>query len=207
MRSKRRALLLLPAACLVPTIVARAASSAYPAKAVTILVASAAGGPLDEAARRLGLYLSTRWGVPTVIDDRGGAGGTIAASILARAPADGYTLMLSTRGIVINPSLYSNLSFDTANDILPVAKLNEQSTILVAAKHVPARNFEELMGSIRQQPGKFSYGSAGNGGIPHIAGEIFMKASGAKITHVPFKGLALRCSPTFPRSTNSASRG
>ncbi|MCD6076459.1 MAG: LacI family transcriptional regulator [Ramlibacter sp.] len=185
--SKRTLVLLAAAALALPAL---AATPAYPAKAVTILVASAPGGPLDDAARRLGQHLTSIWNVPVVVDHRPGAGGTIAAAALARAPADGHTLLIATRAIVVNPALYEKLTFDTATDIQPVAKVNEQPTLLAVARHFPAKTYADVIALLRKDPGKYSFGSAGNGGIPHIAGEMFMRASGTKMIHVPYKGLA-----------------
>lgn len=165
-----------------------AGAQSYPTKTVTIMVASAPGGPLDSTARMLGQHLGTLWGVPVVVDNRPGAGGTIAAGLLARAEPDGHTLMLATRAIVINPSLYKKLPFDTASEIAPVAMINEQPNLLVVPKSFPARTVQDLVKLARQNPGKYSFGSPGNGGIPHLAGEMFMRATGTRLVHVPYRG-------------------
>jgi len=190
MNHKRRQVLSAAVGCVMASMPAWAFAQGFPSKAVTILVASAPGGPLDAAARAVAQYLTGVWGVPVVVDHRPGAGGTIAAAALARAPADGLTLMLATRAVAINPSLYEKLTFDTANDIAPVAMINEQPNMLVVPRAFPAKNIPELIQLLRQNPGKYTFGSAGNGGIPHMAGEMFMRASGTKLIHVPYKGTA-----------------
>lgn len=167
-----------------------AKSQAFPSKAVTILLASTPGGPLDASARMVAQHLSSVWGVSVLVDYRPGAGGTIAAGTLARAPADGHTLMISTRAVVINPSLYSKLPFDTETDIAPVALINEQPNLLVVSKDFPAKTVPELLKLLQQNPGKYTYGSAGHGGIPHMAAEMFMQATGFKLVHIPYKGAA-----------------
>lgn len=186
---KRRQILLQGAAglagsCIAPLVRAQA----FPSKTVTLMVASAPGGPLDAAARLVAQHLTTAWGQSVVVDHKAGAGGTVAAAALARAPADGHTLMFSTRAVVINPSLYEKLPFDTATEIAPVAMVNEQPNLLVVPRSLPVQSLHELLALVRQNPGKHSFGSPGNGGIPHLAGELFMRSTGAKLIHVPFKG-------------------
>jgi tripartite-type tricarboxylate transporter receptor subunit TctC len=165
-----------------------AAGQAFPSKPVTILVASAPGGPLDAAARLVAQHLTTAWAQSVVIEHRAGAGGTIAAGALARAVPDGHTLMMATRAVVINPSLYDKLPFDTATDIVPVAMVNEQPNLLVVPRAFPGQTMPELLKLVRQNPGKYSFGSPGNGGIPHLAGEMFMRATGTRLIHVPYRG-------------------
>lgn len=185
---KRRQVLLraagLAAACAPPLVWAQS----FPSKNVTLVVASAPGGPLDAAARLVAQHLTTAWGQSVIVDHKAGAGGTVAAAALARAPADGHTLMFSTRAVVINPSLYERLPFDTATEISPVAMVNDQPNMLVVPHSLPVQSLQELLALVRQNPGKHSFGSPGNGGIPHLAGELFMRSTGAKLIHVPFKG-------------------
>jgi tripartite-type tricarboxylate transporter receptor subunit TctC len=163
-------------------------AQSFPTKPVTLIVASAPGGPLDAAARLVAQHLTGVWGQSVVVDHKAGAGGTIAAAALARATADGHTLMLSTRAVVINPSLYDKLPFETLSDIAPVAMVNEQPNVLGVPTTLSVQTLSELLNLVRKNPGVHSFGSPGNGGIPHIAGEMFMRSTGTKLIHVPYKG-------------------
>ncbi|MEI7532115.1 MAG: tripartite tricarboxylate transporter substrate binding protein [Betaproteobacteria bacterium] len=162
----------------------------FPNKPITLIVSSAPAGPLDAAGRMLSDYLSKRLGRAVVIENRPGASGAIAAGILAKAPADGYTLMISTRAITINPALYHKLPFDTGKDFVPVAMVMEQVNLLVVSKDFPARTVPQLIKILKDNPDKYSFGSPGNGGIPHLAGEMFKSLSGTSILHIPYKGAA-----------------
>jgi len=190
MDPNRRLFVTAAAGCLAASLPGLARAQAFPSKAVTIIVATPPGGPLDAAARMVGQNLTAVWGVPVVVDHKPGAGGTIAAAALARAPADGHTLLLAQRAVTINASLYKKLPFDTATEIAPVAMINEHTNILVVPKAFPAQNVTELLALLRQRPGQHSFGSVGAGGVSHIAGEMFMRATGTQLIHVPYRGVA-----------------
>jgi tripartite-type tricarboxylate transporter receptor subunit TctC len=129
-------------------------------------------------------------GKPVVIENRPGASGAVAAGILAKAPADGYTLMISTRAITINASLYQKLPFDTSKAFIPVAMVMGQPNLLVVGKDFPARTVPQLIQVLKENPEKYTFGSPGSGGIPHLAGEMFKSFTGTSILHIPYKGAA-----------------
>jgi hypothetical protein len=162
----------------------------FPNKPITLIVSSAPAGPLDAAGRMLSDYLSKSLGKPVVVENRPGASGAVAAGILAKSPADGYTLMISTRAITINPTLYPKLPFDTSKAFIPVAMVMEQPNLLVVGKDFPARTVPQLIKVLKDNPEKYSFGSPGNGGIPHLAGEMFKSVTGTSILHIPYKGAA-----------------
>ena len=161
----------------------------FPSRPITLIVSSAPAGPLDAAGRMLADYLSKSLGKPVVIENRPGASGAVAAGILAKAPADGYTLMISTRAITINPSLYK-LPFDTSKAFMPVAMVMGQPNLLVVGKDFPARTVPQLIQVLKDNPEKYTFGSPGSGGIPHLAGEMFKSFTGTSILHIPYKGAA-----------------
>ena len=162
----------------------------FPSKPITLIVSSAPAGPLDAAGRMLADYLSKSLGKPVVIENRPGASGAVAAGILAKSPADGYTLMISTRAITINPSLYQKLPFDTSKAFTPVAMVMGQPNLLVVGKDFPARTVPQLIQVLKDNPEKYTFGSPGSGGIPHLAGEMFKSFTGTSILHIPYKGAA-----------------
>jgi tripartite-type tricarboxylate transporter receptor subunit TctC len=162
----------------------------FPNKPITLIVSSAPAGPLDAAGRMLSDYLSKSLGKPVVVENRPGASGAVAAGILAKSVADGYTLMISTRAISINPSLYPKLPFDTSKAFIPIAMVMEQPNVLVVGKDFPARTVPQLIKVLKDNPEKYSFGSPGNGGIPHLAGEMFKSLTGTSILHIPYKGAA-----------------
>lgn len=167
-----------------------AQAQAYPEKAITIVVPTAAGGANDAMARILGQGLSARLGKPVIVDNKAGANGAIASEFAARAAPDGYTLMfgyIATHGI--NPAL-QKLKYDPVADFEPIGMVAASPTVLVASNAVPANNAKELVQLIKARPGAFSYASAGNGTAPHIAGELFKLSAGLDVVSVPYKGSA-----------------
>ena len=162
----------------------------WPEKTVTIVVPTAAGGANDAMARIIAQGLSARLGKPVVVDNKAGANGAIAAEFVARAPADGYTIMfgyIATHGI--NPAL-QKLKYDPVADFEAIGMVAASPTLLVAHNGVPAKNAKELVALIKAKPGTFSYATAGNGTAPHIAGELFKLATGVDAVSVPYKGSA-----------------
>jgi len=171
--------------CIAP----EAAYAAYPEKAVRLIVPFPAGGATDFMARSLAQKLSERLGQPIVVDNRGGAGGTIGAEAVATAPPDGYTLLFSTMGVLaINPSLYEKLRYDPLKDFAPVSLTHATANLLVVHPSVPAKDVKELIALAKAKPGSLTFGSSGNGTSSHLSGELFKSMAGIDITHVPYKG-------------------
>ena len=168
-----------------------AAQEKYPARPVTIIVPQAAGGANDTIARVIAQKLTEQMGQPFVIDNRPGAGGNVGTVAAAKARPDGYTLMLTAdSSMVINPSLYKNTGFDPLKDFEPVGPVATAGYVLVANNDFPAQNVSELVALAKQQPGKINIGSAGNGTLNHLIGEMLSKQTGIKLVHVPYKGAA-----------------
>jgi tripartite-type tricarboxylate transporter receptor subunit TctC len=157
---------------------------------VRIVVGFAPGGTLDIVARLIGQWLSDRLGQQFVIENRGGAGGSLGAEVVARAPPDGYTLLLCNSGDVINAIIYDKLSFNFIRDIAPVASIANGPLVLVVPPSFPAKTIPEFIAHIKANPGKVSFGSAGIGTVPQMAGELFKAMAGVEMLHVPYRGLA-----------------
>ncbi|AEG91944.1 Bug family tripartite tricarboxylate transporter substrate binding protein [Ramlibacter tataouinensis] len=167
------------------------ASDKYPGKPVTVIVPQAAGGANDAIARVIAQKLSEQTGQQFIVDNRPGAGGNVGTALAARAKADGYTLMLTAdSSYVINPSLYKNPGFDPLKDFEPVSPVANAGYVLVANNGFPAKNVGELIAMAKAQPGKIMIGSAGNGTLNHLFGEMLGKAAGIQLVHVPYKGAA-----------------
>ena len=150
-----------------------------------------AGGPLDQHARLLADALGNVLGQPIVIDYKAGAGGTVGAQDVMRAPADGYTLMLANTGVmVINPALYTKLPYQTLRDFTPIARTAMQPLALMVNPSVPVKTLPEFIAYAQSRPGQINYGSAGNGGISHLVPEMFKSATGLFMVHIPYRGSA-----------------
>ncbi len=167
------------------------ASAAFPDKPVKIVIGFPAGGPLDLHARLLSEKLQSVLGQPVLIDYKSGAGGTVGAQEVMKAPADGYTIMLANTGVmVINPALYGKLPYATLRDFVPLARTAMQPLALLVNPKVPAKTLPEFISYVRSRPGQINYGSAGNGGISHLAPEMFKTATGLFMVHIPYRGSA-----------------
>ncbi|MFN0164751.1 MAG: tripartite tricarboxylate transporter substrate binding protein [Burkholderiales bacterium] len=167
------------------------AAQSWPARPIRVVVGTGPAGAPDILARIIGNRLGERLGHPLVIDLKPGAGGVIAADIVAKAPADGHTWLLSTTtNLAITPHLRRRLPYDTARDFLPVSLVARAANVLVVGRHVPASNVAELLALARSRPGQLNYGSAGIGSPAHLAGELLSVLAGLKMTHVPYKGAA-----------------
>lgn len=165
------------------------AQATYPAKPIRLVVPFPAGGGADAIARTVAPKLSQVLGQSVVIDNKAGAGGNIGAEFVARAPADGYTLLYGTNGThAINQTLYGNLRFDPVGDFAPVSRLTEIAPMLVVNPALPVKNVAELVAYARANPGKINYASAGNGTTSHLAGEMFKTLAGVDIVHIPYRG-------------------
>jgi tripartite-type tricarboxylate transporter receptor subunit TctC len=160
---------------------------AYPSKPVRIVVPFSPGGVADSSARVISERLGARLGQPVLVENRPGASGNIGTHAVATSMPDGYTLLLGFDGtMVINPHVYARLPFDTLRDFAPITKLGDATLILVAHPSVPAKDLRELIAAAKTQ--NLSYGTAGTGSTPHLAGELLAQRSGIALTHVPYKG-------------------
>ena len=160
----------------------------YPAKAIRFIVPFAPGGGTDLIARVLSQHLTEALGQPVVVDNRAGAGGVIGADIVAKAPADGYTLLMGTPGpLTINPGLVAKMPY-ALDDFAPVALTTISPFMLVVHPSVPAKSVRELIALAHSKPNALNFGSAGNGSVAHLAGEQFKALAHVQITHVPYKG-------------------
>jgi len=167
------------------------AHAAFPDKPIKVVVGFPAGGPLDQHARLLTDKLQSVLGQPIMVDYKSGAGGTVGAQEVMKAPADGYTLMLANTGVmVINPALYSKLPYATLRDFTPIARTAMQPLALLVHPAVPAKTLKEFVDYSRTRPGQVNYGSAGNGGISHLVPEMFKNATGLFMVHIPYRGSA-----------------
>src|SRR3954467_2417521 len=181
--------------CLVAIVVVAfaAMSSAqaedYPSKIVRIIVPQTAGGGTDTFARAIGQKLSERWGQPVVIENKAGAGGVVGTDYVAKAAADGYTLLVTYEGSqAINQSLYEKLPFDSLRDFTPVATIAVTPFILIVGPKAEAKTLKEFIAFARASPDKLSYGSAGNGSVNHLLGEMLKSEAEIRLVHVPYKG-------------------
>lgn len=167
------------------------AQDKYPSKPVTIVVPQGAGGANDAIARVIAQRLGEQLGQSFIVDNRTGAGGNVGAAAAAKAKADGYTLMLTADSVmVINPSLYKSTGFDTVRDFEAIGTVATAGYVLAAHPAFPAKNVAEFVALAKQQPGKINIGSAGNGTLNHLIGEMLAKESGIDLVHVPYKTAA-----------------
>jgi tripartite-type tricarboxylate transporter receptor subunit TctC len=162
----------------------------YPAKAVRIVIPFAPGGGSDIVGRILAQKLTELWGQQVVIDNRPGGGGNIGAVVVARAPADGYTLFFANANHTINPSLYKSLQYDADKDFAPTSLVAIVTNVLAVHPSVPARNVRELVALAKSRPGELNFASPGSGTSSHLAGELFRTMAGIQVVHIPYKGAA-----------------
>ena len=169
-------------------IAASATAQEFPSKPLRVLVGFAAGSGTDVAARMAAQRLSDALGQPVVVENRPGAGGVIAIETIAKAPADGYTMLMSAASITIQPVMRSRLSFDVQRDFTPVSLVVSGPYVLVVHPSMPVRSTQELVALARAKPGLMNYSSSGVGSSPHFAGELFNALAKVKTTHVAYKG-------------------
>ena len=165
-----------------------ASAQTYPNQPIRIVVPFAAGGAVDTVARVVGQKMSESLGQPVVIENRPGAGGNLAGDAVARAAPDGYTVLLTTNGHAISPSLYRTLPFDAVKDFIPVTQLIESPLLLVASNKLSANSLQELIALAKQKPGVMNYGSTGVGNPLHLSMELLKRETGVDIANVPYKG-------------------
>jgi tripartite-type tricarboxylate transporter receptor subunit TctC len=183
------ACLALSLSALLTSPVAFAQAKGWPDKPVKLYVGFPPGGGSDAIARIIAINLSQMWGQQVIIDNRGGAAGTIAADLVAKSPADGYTLGLAhVNALSIIPALGQKMSYNASTDFTPIVLLGITPNILIANIDAPAKNVKDLVAYMKQNPGKVSFGSAGNGSTQHLAYELFMHMAGTEALHIPYKG-------------------
>jgi len=164
------------------------AQSDFPTRPIRLIVPFAPGGGNDLLARYIGSKLYARWGQPVVVDNKPGAGGNIGADYVAKAAADGYTLLLATNTVTINPYLQKNLPFDVQADFAPLALFARTPFVLVVQPELPAQSVGELVALAKATPGRLSYASVGVGTPHHLGMELFKSLTGTDIVHVPYRG-------------------
>jgi len=163
---------------------------AWPNKPIRMVVAFPPGGPTDIVSRVIAQRLSEQLGQQVIIDNKPGAGGNIAAELIANAPADGYTLFYNTSAVVIGPALYSKVNYDTLKDFAPVALTASVPMVLAVNPNLPARSVKEFLDLARSKPGQLNYSSSGTGTITHLASAMLSTQTGIQTQHVPYKGSA-----------------
>lgn len=187
---RRQVLLATLAVLAVPALAPARAQAPWPTRAITLVVPFAAGGGTDSIARDIAKTMSERLGQPVVVDNRGGAGGAIGANLVAKAPADGHTLLFATSTFATNAAIEPKLPFDPVRDFSPIAMIGRGPLLVVANKALGVSGIAELVAAAKARPEGLNYCSAGNGSINHLAGEMFRQKTGLAMTHVPFKGSA-----------------
>jgi tripartite-type tricarboxylate transporter receptor subunit TctC len=163
-------------------------AQAYPAKAVRMVISFPPGSSTDIVGRIVAQKLSEYWGQPVIADNRGGAGGTIAAGIVAKARPDGYTLLIDSSGHAVSPAFYATLPYDTLKDFVDIAPFAGQPNVLVALPGSNTRSVADLIAEAKANPGKINFASAGIGSGTHLNLEKFRLATGVNVTHIPYKG-------------------
>ena len=166
------------------------AQAAWPSQPVKMVIPFPPGGPTDLVGRVIAQALSEQMGQNVIVENKPGANANIAAEMVARAPADGYTFMYNTSSLALSAVLYSKLNYDALKDFAPVALTAVVPMVLVVHPSVPARTVPEFIDHLKKNPGKLAYGSAGNGNVTHLGAYQFLQANGLDATHVPYKGSA-----------------
>ena len=164
------------------------AADDYPNKPIKLIVAAGAGGPTDLPARLASQILTAKLGQPVVVENRPGAGGALGARVVSSSPADGYTLLMgNTSTLAVIPAVSASAGYDPVKDFIPIVRITEGFQILVVHPSSPWKTVKEFVDDSKANPGKINYGHTGAGGLPHLAGEIFMLRSGAKMTGVSYR--------------------
>jgi tripartite-type tricarboxylate transporter receptor subunit TctC len=187
---RRQFLQLTAGAASLTVVVTVAGAQAYPSRPMRLVVGFPAGTATDIVARLMGQWLAERLGQPVVIDNRPGAGSNLGTEAVAKAPPDGYTILLGGAANAINATLYPKLNFNFIRDIAPVATIIRQPDIMLVNPSVPAKTVPEFIAYAKANPGKINMASSGIGTVPHVAGELFKMMAGIDIVHVPYRGSA-----------------
>lgn len=164
---------------------------AWPNKPVRLVVPFAPGGSTDVVARMVGQKLSALWNQPVVVENRAGAGGNVGADVVAKASSDGYTLLMASGSVTINPALYKKMPFDTKKDLAPITNVAQGPMLVVVKDGSPYKTLQDLIAAAKAKPGSINFASAGVGSQVHLAAENFADAAGVDLQHVPYRGEAL----------------
>jgi tripartite-type tricarboxylate transporter receptor subunit TctC len=208
---RREVLRLAVASVALPALSRIAQAQSYPSRPVRIVSISAAGGTSDITARLMGQWLSERLGQSFIVENRPGAGGNIAAELVAKSPPNGYTLLAVGSNLMIGASLYDKLGYDLIRDIAPIGGISRETPIMLVHPSVPASTVPEFIAYAKAHPGKINMASAGTGSGPHMSGELFRMMTGVNMVHVPYRGggpalidlLAGQVQVMFPGTTAS----
>ncbi len=185
----RRTFARLIAACTTSVVITAAVAADFPQRPLRILTPFSAGSTTDIVARPLAARMSEAWGQPVVVDNRAGAGGSIAAEIVAKATPDGHTLLIGATGPnAVNPSLIKNPGYDSQRAFAPITLTSTNNLLLVMSMAVPVKTVKELVDLAKSKPGQLRFASPGTGSSPHLAGELFKSLAGIDLVHVPYKG-------------------
>jgi tripartite-type tricarboxylate transporter receptor subunit TctC len=184
-----------PASALFAAAIALSAGGAwaqvgYPVKPVRLVVPSSPGGGTDITARMLAPRLTEALGQQVVVENRAGAGTMIGIEVVAKSPADGYTLLMGLSTLAINPAMYKKVPYDAVRDFAPISQIISAPNMLVVHPSIPVKTVKELIAFTRARPGQLNYASAGHGTNPHLSMELFLSMTGLKVVHIPYKGLA-----------------
>ena len=188
--TRRKAVLALGSLAATATLCGAQAQAAYPAKPLRMILGFPAGGPTDNIARLLAIKLGESLGQPVVIENRPGANAVLAAEAVARAPADGYTLLYNTSSFALSAALSPKLPYNPTRDFTGVALTAAAPTVLIVNNDFKAHNVKEFIDQVKANPGKFSYGSAGTGSITHVIPAQLLQTAGLNAVHIPYKGSA-----------------
>jgi tripartite-type tricarboxylate transporter receptor subunit TctC len=197
---RRRFLQLATGAAALPAVARIGRAQTYPSRPVTLIVFVPAGGTPDIIARLVAQALSQRLGQSLVIDNRPGGGGNLALQAVARAPADGYTLLMVATPHAVNVTLYEKSATTLTRDIVPVASINNDSFVLLANPSFAAKTVPELIAYAKANPGRINLGSSGTGNLSHLSGELFRMMTRIEVVHVPYRGTPSRRSATLSRA-------
>jgi tripartite-type tricarboxylate transporter receptor subunit TctC len=200
-RMRRQCLSLAAMIIALAATLATAAAQNYPTRPVRLIVPAAAGGPSDVMARIIAQKLSEAWGQQFIVENMPTGAGNVAVGMVAKSPPDGYTILTPTSAIIVNPSLYAKLSYDTVRDFAAVTLAAASPHVLTVTPSLPARNVQELITLVRANPGKYSYASPGTGTTGQLAGELFRVSLKLDMVHVPFNGAAPALTSTIAGHT------
>jgi tripartite-type tricarboxylate transporter receptor subunit TctC len=178
--------LALSALCMIAAPLAHAQK--FPERPIRFIVPFPPGGGNDILARVIAPKMAEFLGQPVIVDNRAGAGGNIGAEIVAKSAPDGYTILIASNQVTMNPALYSKLPFDIARDFAPITQVVDVWFILIAHPSMPVKTVKELIAMAKSRPGQINYSSSGSGGGPHLAVELFNSMAGTRMTHIPYKG-------------------
>jgi len=186
--NKRKVLRSICALALTAVFAGPVLAQAWPTRPVRLVVAFPPGGIVDTVARQIQAPLQAALGQPVIVDNRGGAGGTVASAEVARAAPDGHTLLMVFDSYATYPLVYPKLSFDIAKDLLPVTQIASNPLVLVVNPQVPAQDFRSFVALLKANPGKYNYASVGPGSSNHLTAELFKATTGTFVTHIPYRG-------------------